>query len=133
MLFLDKPLVGEYDMLVDDGRDPCIVDWKTSSSRWPAGKANRDLQATVFSYAYYKTHDVYPLFRFDVVTKAKTPTCEANYTSRGFHDFQRFEVLASKAQEAIHKGVFLPNETSFACGDCAYKNRCKQWHINIAS
>ena len=30
------------------------MDWKTSASRWPAGKADRDLQATVFSYAYEK-------------------------------------------------------------------------------
>ena len=51
---LDKPLIGEYDLIVQDGRDACIVDWKTSASRWPAGKADRDLQATVFSYAYEK-------------------------------------------------------------------------------
>ena len=48
---LKKPLIGEWDFLVQDGRDVCIVDWKTSASRWPAGKADRDLQATVFSYA----------------------------------------------------------------------------------
>ena len=51
---LDKPLIGEFDLIVQDGRDACIVDWKTSASRWPAGKADRDLQATVFSYAYEK-------------------------------------------------------------------------------
>ena len=35
---LDKPLIGEYDLIVQDGRDACIVDWKTSASRWPAEK-----------------------------------------------------------------------------------------------
>ena len=125
--FLNQPLIGEFDCVVEDGNDPCIVDWKTSATRWPSGKADKDLQATVFSYAYEKRYGKVPLFRFDVITKAKTPTCEAHYTSRQISDFKRFEVLAAKAQEAIHKGVFLPSETSFACGDCPYKNRCKTW------
>ena len=124
---LEKPLVGEFDLVVNDGREPCIVDWKTSSSRWPSGKADRDLQATVFSYAYNKMHDEIPLFRFDVVTKAKMPTCETYYTMRSQTDFDRFEMLANKVQDAVDKGVFLPNETSFACSECPYKNRCKNW------
>ncbi|NMD89392.1 PD-(D/E)XK nuclease family protein, partial [Victivallis vadensis] len=126
---LDKPLIGEYDLIVQDGRDACIVDWKTSASRWPAGKADRDLQATVFSYAYEKQNGTTPLFRFDVITKTKNPGCESHYTSRGFHDFRRFEVLANRAQYAINKGVFLPNETSFACSECPYRDRCGQWHL----
>lgn len=125
--FLDKPLIGEFDCVVDDGKEPCIVDWKTSATKWPAGKANKDLQATIFSYAFQKLYGKIPLFRFDVVTKAKAPTCEAHYTVRGEQDFQRFELLAEKAQEAIHNGVFLPSETSFACADCPYKSRCKNW------
>ena len=126
---LDKPLIGEFDLIVQDGRDVCIVDWKTSASRWPAGKADHDLQATVFSYAYEKQNGTAPLFRFDVITKTKNPGCESHYTSRGFHDFRRFEALANRAQDAINKGVFLPNETSFACNECPYWNRCRQWHL----
>ena len=124
---LSKPLIGEYDMVGLDGRDCCIVDWKSSASRWPAGKADRDLQATVFSYAYSRERDEHPLFRFDVITKTKKPSCESHYTSRGFHDFRRFEVLAQQTENAVSKGVFLPNETSFACNECPYRDRCRQW------
>ena len=124
---LKKPLIGEWDLLVQDGRDVCIVDWKTSASRWPAGKADRDLQTTIFSYAYEKLNGTTPLFRFDVITKAKNPVCETHYTCRDVSAFQRFESLASHVQDAIDKGVFLPNETSFACAECPYKNRCKNW------
>ena len=124
---LKKPLIGEWDFLVQDGRDVCIVDWKTSASRWPAGKADRDLQATVFSYAYEKLNGTTPLFRFDVITKAKNPVCETHYTCRDDSAFRRFELLAVRVQDAVDKGVFLPNETSFACAECPYKNRCKNW------
>ncbi|MPM94524.1 hypothetical protein SDC9_141670 [bioreactor metagenome] len=128
---LDKPLIGEFDLVTQDGRDACIVDWKTSASRWPSGKAERDLQATVFSYAYLQMHEEVPLFRFDVTTKVKNPVCESHYTIRGEDSFRRFELLAVTAQEAIKKGVFLPSETSFACAECAYKDRCKSWHRKV--
>ena len=82
-----------------------------------------------FSYAYEKQNGTAPLFRFDVITKTKNPGCESHYTSRGFHDFRRFEALANRAQYAINKGVFLPNETSFACGECPYRDRCRTWHL----
>ena len=126
---LKKPLIGEYDFLVRDGRDTCIVDWKTSATRWPAGKADRDLQATAFSYAYSRENGVAPLFRFDVVTKTRNPGCESHYTTRGFDDFKRFEVLANEVEKAVEQGVFLPNETSFACPECPYRDRCRQWHL----
>lgn len=126
---LDKPLIGEFDLLVQDGSDVCIVDWKTAACRWPAGKADRDFQATVFCYAYEKQTGTAPLFRFDVITKTKNPSFESHYTCRGIHDFARFEVLANQAQRAMNRGVFLPNETSFACHECPYRNRCRQWHL----
>lgn len=124
---LSRPLIGEWDFLVQDGRDVCIVDWKTSASRWPAGKADRDLQATVFSYAYEKLNKAIPLVRFDVITKTKNPVCESHYTSRDDSAFRRLESLTVRVQDAVDKGVFLPNETSFACAECPYKNRCKNW------
>ena len=49
---LSKPLIGEFDCVVTDGHDNCIVDWKTASAKWPVGKADKDLQATAFSYAF---------------------------------------------------------------------------------
>jgi len=65
------------------------------------------------------------------VTKTKNPVCESHFTSRGLHDFKRFEALANQAQNAVNKGVFLPSETSFACGECAYKSKCRQWHFKV--
>ena len=125
---LDRPLIGEFDMVVANGSGGCIVDWKSSAARWPSSKAGRDLQATVFSYAYSKLHGESPLFRYDVVTKAKTPSFESHYTMRTDDDFERLERLFALVQNAIDSGVFLPSETSFACADCAYKRRCRSWH-----
>ena len=124
---LSKPLIGEFDCIVEDGKDICIVDWKTSASRWPSGKADNDLQATVFTYTYKAKHDIKPLFRFDVVTKAKTPTVSNYYTLRTQSELDRFESLALNIEKSVCSGNFYPNETGFSCGECPYADHCKKW------
>ena len=103
---LSQPLIGEFDCIVEDGKDICIVDWKTSASRWPAGKADKDLQATVFTYAYNAKYDIKPLFRFDVVTKAKTPTVSNYYTLRTQSELDRFTALANRIEKNVCSGNF---------------------------
>ena len=132
---LDKPLVGEYDLLIKEGDGSTIVDWKTSVSRWSEGKADKDFQATAFSYAYLmeSDHETIPAFRFDVVTKTKNPSCENHYTQRTKDDLQRFVRIATAIEQAVKLGVFLPAETSFGCSDCQFADACKTWHRSSAA
>ena len=129
---LSKPLVGEFDLVTVDGGDDTICDWKTASVKWAAGKADRDLQATTFCYAYQQMHGVNPLFRFDVFTKAKTPAHHQLYTLRSHDDFERFVFLAGKIEKAVNTGVFLPIESCMNCSECAYSERCKAVHRKAA-
>ena len=132
---LDKPLIGEYDLLIKEGDGRTIVDWKTSASRWAEGKADKDFQATAFSYAYLmeSDHDTIPAFRFDVVTKTKNPSCDNHYTQRTKDDLQRFVRIATAIEQAVKLGVFLPAETSFGCSDCQFADACKAWHRSSAA
>jgi len=132
---LSKPLIGELDMVVNEdcpfneqSGTPCVVDFKTAARQWPDDKAGKDLQATVFSYAFHKAYGRKPVFRFDIITKAKKPTLKRLFTNRNTDDFERLETLFRAAEHAINDGVFLPNETSFACGDCPYAGGCAAWH-----
>ena len=125
---LSKPLIGEFDLVVVDGGDETICDWKTASAKWPAGKVELDLQASVFTYAFYRLHGTNPLFRFDVFTKAKTPAHHQFYTLRTHDDFQRFEFLAGQIEKSISNGVFLTVESTMNCAECAYGSRCKAVH-----
>ena len=125
---LSKPLIGEFDLVVTDGGDETICDWKTASVKWPTGKADRDLQATTFCYAYRQLHGQMPMFRFDVFTKAKTPAHHQFYTYRNQDDFDRFVYLAGQIEKAINAGIFLPVESCMNCAECAYGSRCKAAH-----
>ena len=124
---LSKPLIGEFDLVVTDGQDNCIVDWKSASAKWPVGKADKDLQATAFCYAFKQKYGEKPLFRFDVFTKAKTPTVNNYYTLRTDNELDRFVSLANQIEKSVNSGNFYPNETVFSCGDCPYADRCKKW------
>ena len=123
----EKPLIGEFDCVVTDGKDTCIVDWKTSSAKWAVGKADKDLQATAFCYAFKAKHGEKPLFRFDVITKAKTPTVNNHYTLRTDDELNRFVSLTNSIEKSVNSGSFYPNETGFGCGECPYADRCKKW------
>ena len=129
---LSKPLVGEFDLVTVDGGDETICDWKTASMKWPNGKADRDLQATTFCYAYQKQFGTNPLFRFDVFTKAQKPAHHQFYTLRSHDDFERFVFLAGKIEKAVNTGIFLPVESCMNCSECSYSNRCKAVHRKAA-
>ncbi|MBP5586978.1 MAG: PD-(D/E)XK nuclease family protein [Lentisphaeria bacterium] len=125
---LSKPLIGEFDLVVTDGGDETICDWKTASMKWPAGKADRDLQATTFCYAYRQLHGRMPMFRFDVFTKAKAPAHHQFYTYRNQDDLDRFVYLAGQIEKVVNTGIFLPVESCMNCSECAYSERCKAAH-----
>lgn len=125
----EKPLIGELDCVIRDRlNEVCIVDWKTASRKWATDKAHKDLQATCFTYAYQNQFGKNPLFRFDVVTKAKTPIYEQHSTIRTRDDFQRLARMVNVFERAVEAEIFLPNETGFYCEDCVFKSACREWH-----
>lgn len=122
---LSKPLIGEFDLVVMDGEDETICDRKTSSGKWPNGKAGLDLQVTTFTCAYQEIHGKSPIFRFDVFTKAKNPARHEFYTVRTHDGLDRFVYLAGQIEKAVNAGIFLQVESCMNCSDCPYSDRCK--------
>jgi len=132
-----KALVGEIDLIVKDEEDnKILVDWKTSARKWPVDKANKDLQATCFLYAYEQVDPDFSatdnLFRYDVVTKTKEPSYTQHSTYRTKDDFQRLSQLIRTVERAVKAEVFLPNDSGYFCNGCQYACVCKSWHRNQA-
>jgi Holliday junction resolvase-like predicted endonuclease len=126
---LPKVLIGEIDLVVETPTGTVLVDWKTAASRWPVEKAHRDLQPTVYLYAWHRMHPGRPAsFRYDVVTKAKTPVVEHHHTLRSTDDYHRLAELVRGIDRMVDHGLYLPRPESFACGGCQYADACTQWH-----
>ena len=124
---VERPLIGEFDLVVEEGgQEPCVCDWKTSSSRWPAGKADYERQATAYCYAYRSKHQHNPLFRYDVFTKTKQPQVGSWYTVRTEDELYRFEGLCRQVERCVDAGAFYRNESQMNCADCPYRDRCRK-------
>jgi hypothetical protein len=124
---LDKPLIGEYDLVVRRNGIRTIVDWKTSARRWLKAKADTDLQATCYLWAEQHQGRPDTRFRFDVVTKTKTPTCERHYATRTPGDFTGLGETVRVLERIVATDCFLPRKGSWECGNCPYAGACKGW------
>jgi Holliday junction resolvase-like predicted endonuclease len=123
---LDKPLIGEYDLVVRKNSIRTIVDWKTSARRWPKDKADTDLQATCYLWAEQHQGRPGTQFRFDVVTKTKTPTCEQHHTSRNPNDFTQLGEAVRILERIVANDCYLPRRGSWECVNCPHSITCGQ-------
>ena len=138
---LDKPLIGEFDLVARQGEQPTIIDWKSSATRWNPGKAHRAMQPTLYLYAYDQNNraGALPAFRFDIVVKNKTPVFEQHVTKRGPDAFQRVLEKVKLAESMIASEHFCPSEEGMFCKSCPFQGACKTWHreksklISVAS
>ena len=125
---VELPIIGEFDMvLLDQNKRPVIVDFKTASRSWPAGKENSESQATLYLYAFQQIYGKSADFRFDVVTKSKQPKILVLPTSRKGDDFSRMIRIYKQVERGINAGIFIPNDTSFFCSGCEYAKACESW------
>ena len=126
---LEKPLVGEIDLLLRYGDRLCAVDLKTAAQRYSESKMKADLQPTAYLYALrMRGHDA--LFRWDVLLKTKKTAYEQYVAERSENDFYRMIELIKVMESMIKTGTFLPNEGSYFCPGCGHQTVCRQWHLH---
>jgi len=125
---LSKPLIGEFDLVVENRGRLIVVDFKTAAARWPADKCHSDMQATAYLLALRQTvSQNASLFRYDVVTKAKTPTVSRYYTDRTEEDFRRFVQKVQMAERIVESDLYYPHDTCFSCKGCQFRGACAAW------
>ncbi len=126
--YIETPLIGEFDIIIKDRfGETLIVDLKTAAKKWPENKADKELQATVFSYAWQFGNGNIPRFRYDIITKTKKPEYVQLFTERYPEDFIMLTKLVQTVERARIHGVFLPNCSSFFCEGCQFSKACKKW------
>ncbi len=125
----EKPLVGEADVVVEtsDGQI-VIIDWKTAARKWAESRADNDQQATCMLYGLRGRYGDHALFRYDVVTKTKTPSFQSLPTARRQSDFDRLCRRIEIADRIVAAGAFHPDASGQSCGDCPYGKACSTWH-----
>lgn len=129
---LEKPLIGEFDLVARKGTKKSIIDWKSSATRWNPGKCHRAMQPTMYLYGYEMNNGKgsLPEFRYDILVKNKTPVFEQHVTKRSQDSFQRMIEKVKMAESMIAAEHFVPNDEGMFCKSCPFSGACKTWHHN---
>jgi putative RecB family exonuclease len=127
---LPVPLIGVYDLVLEDSAGTItVVDHKTSSKAYANSEIDRNFQLTVYHLAARKNgfEDREILLRLDTLIKTKVPRFEQYYSTRTEIDEVKAVKKILAVWEGIQKGVFIPNDSSWKCNGCAFKNACENW------
>jgi putative RecB family exonuclease len=127
---LPVPIIGIFDLVLEDPAGVItIVDHKTASKSYSLTEATQNFQMTVYHLAArahgYGEQDI--LLRLDCLIKTKVPKFEQYYATRSEWEELRTVKKILAVWEGITKGVFIPNDTSWKCKGCGFKNACKEW------
>jgi putative RecB family exonuclease len=124
------PVIGGIDLVEEDDAGTIIVtDFKTSSKSYSVKDVDQNQQLTTYQMAIKSNgfSDREILLKFDCLIKTKAPKFESYYTTRSDLDERRFTKKIQVVWNGIQKGVFVPNDTSWKCGNCSYKKACDDW------
>ena len=131
----DIAIIGSTDFVaLDEAGNLIIVDTKTSSKSYSKSDVENNFQLTLYQMALknagFADRDI--LLRFDCLVKTKIPKFEQYYTTRSVEDEKRAIRKIKAVHQAIQKEVFIPNDTSWRCKNCAYKSACDEWFLQGA-
>lgn len=122
---LDVPFAGTVDVLTTDG---WWFDIKSAARKWPEGRADSDVQATLYGELVRAETGKYPArLSFEIFTKTKEPAHQHIETTRQPEDF---DALVSRSQvmlRSITAGIFPPAEVGhWLCSPkwCGYWYSC---------
>jgi putative RecB family exonuclease len=128
---LDVPIIGVMDLVEEDSAGTIVItENKTSARAYSNSQIDKNLQLTVYQIAArsngYKKREI--LLRIDCLIKTQVPTFKTYYTHRNSLDEYRAIRKIIKVWDGIKKSVFIPNDTSWKCAYCEFKDPyCDQW------
>lgn len=124
------PIIGAMDLLESDGGILIISDLKTSAKAYSKDQIDQNFQMTLYQMAAREMNfgDSEILLRLDVLVKSKKECrFQQHYTTRTELDERRTMKKIQAVWQGISRGVFIPNDTSWKCKQCAYKIYCEEW------
>ncbi|MBN2400405.1 MAG: PD-(D/E)XK nuclease family protein, partial [Candidatus Aminicenantes bacterium] len=124
-------LKGVVDLVETDFS---ITDFKTTTSKWSAGKARNSLQMTIYKYLFDRNFGpVHGQLKYEILY-AKNAAHVRHQSLKvlpGPDDIDRLLVLVKHVAENISGGVFYPNPTPF-CAFCDFIALCQIKNPGVA-
>ena len=124
------PFISFIDFTGDNGR--LLLDWKTSSCKYPDYKVKLDLQLTAYTYVLAVTERFPEKVGFGVFIKKKDPELQYLFSERDVEQLEQFERLCIKVWNDIHNTYFpanFPKVPGNHCSMCDYVPICLEEEV----
>jgi CRISPR/Cas system-associated exonuclease Cas4 (RecB family) len=127
------PVIGAIDLVEEDEAGTIIItDFKTSKRSYSASEIDSNMQMTLYQLAaksngYAEDRDI--ILKFDTLIKTLKPKCQSYYTVRTEVDEKRLIKKIRYVWDAISKEIYIPNDCSWKCKTCQYRQHCDQWFL----
>jgi len=133
---LPIPIIGAMDLIEEDEAGTIIItDFKTSARAYSVSEVDQNQQMTTYQLGAkangFDGREI--LLRLDCLIKTIKPRFEQYYTIRTEIDEARLIKKIQQVWSGISKGIFIPNDTSWKCKNCAYKSACDDWFLRRAA
>lgn len=124
----DVKLIGYLDLVEeDDDGHPIVVETKTAAKKYSDRQGNSQLNGFTYAYALKQMGLVSAedslLFRYDILTKTKTPAFQQIFFVRDSSDDHRFLRQIHEVLHAIENEVFFANY-GWWCDGCPFQTAC---------
>ena len=122
-------LLARVDLIVDNGRELVVSDFKTSRCSWNEFKvADLAPQLLLYSELVKPMADGKPIkLAFAVLTKTKLPVLTVHDVPLDPHEVERTKKIVERVWQAIQSGNYYPNPTPINCGSCPFRAPCRAW------
>jgi putative RecB family exonuclease len=123
------PLLARVDLLVDEGTQLFVADFKTSQSRW-GGEQLREHAGQLHVY-----HEIVrPLaqgrptrLEFVVLTKTRLPELARYPVPADQRSIERSKQVVARVWDAMQSGIIYPNPSVVQCSGCPFRQACDAW------
>jgi len=119
----DIPMVGAIDLVAGHQGRVWLIEHKTSSRRFSPDRIQYDFQPSCYVHAARSLGLDNPSTAFQVLTKARKPTCETIPLNRDQASVNEMIDTVLHALRGIEAGAF-PRNRGWACADCPFKHKC---------
>jgi putative RecB family exonuclease len=122
-------VLGRVDLLVDDGHELVLTDFKTSRSAWSDGRVVEAApQLLLYNELAQPLTDGRPLrLQFAVLTKAQTPSFTLHPVDNDPAQVNRTKAVIRRVWQAIQAQHFYPSPSPVNCPACPYRCACAAW------
>jgi putative RecB family exonuclease len=122
-------LLARLDLIVDEGTELWVSDFKTSRSWWSEDKVGDVApQLLLYSELVKPMADGRPIkLSFAVLTKTKFPVLTMHQVPLDPNQLQRTKRIVERVWQAIQAGHIYPNPSPMNCPTCPYRKPCQAW------